>query len=170
MNRRYNIFFEMKKIILSVILGVMAITASAQLKSVDFKANLRNDFGAGAGVTFGLTDKIDFAPAFNYFFVDGDATMWTIDADFHYNFDVAKDFQVYPIVGLGVFHTSSKVEASALGLSVSESNSYTKIAVNIGAGCQYNFTDKVAGFVDLKYQWVDDFDDTYFSLGVKIGL
>lgn len=143
----------MKKIILSMILGIMAITASAQLKTLDIKGNLRNDFGIGAGVTLGITDKIDFAPAFNYFFAEGDANVWAIDADFHYNFNVGDNFQVYPILGATLFHAGE-----------------TKFGVNIGAGCQYDFTKKVAAFVDLKYQYVDGWDDTYFSLGVKLGL
>ena len=148
----------MKKIILSMILGIMTIAASAQIKTVDIKGNLRGDFGIGGGITLGINDKIDFAPAFNYFFADGDANCWTIDADFHYNFDVAQDFTVYPILGATLFHTGSG------------DASYTKFGVNLGCGCQYDFSSSLAGFVDLKYQYVDGWDDTYFSLGVKIAL
>ncbi|MBR6196101.1 MAG: outer membrane beta-barrel protein [Bacteroidaceae bacterium] len=152
----------MKKIILSMILGIMTITASAQLKSFDIKGDLRGDFGIGAGVTLGVNDKIDFAPAFNWFFTEGNLTVWAIDADFHYNFDVAQDFKVYPIAGLALYHWSVSNEGVNTGK--------TKLGVNLGCGCQYDFSDNLAGFVDLKYQWVDGADDTYFSLGVKIGL
>lgn len=146
----------MKKIILSMILGIMAITASAQIKTVDIKGNLRNDFGIGGGITIGLNDKIDFSPALNYFFVDGDGNCWTTDADFHYNFGIAQDFRVYPILGGTLCHPAS--------------GSTIKFGINLGCGCQYDFTESFAGFVDLKYQYVDGWDDTYFSLGVKIAL
>ena len=72
----------MKKILLMAVMCLMTMSAMAQIKSVDVKANLRGDFGIGAGLTMPVFDKIDFAPNFNYYFTDG--TVFTLDGDFHY--------------------------------------------------------------------------------------
>lgn len=144
----------MKKMFVTLMLCIMTIAASAQLKTVDVKADLRGDFGLGAGVTFGLLEKIDLAPRFNYYFAGEGANLFTIDADVHYNFDVADKFNVYPIAGLVYLHATD----------------FNKIGVNLGVGGQYQITDKFGAFVEAKYQWVDGWDDTYFSLGVNIGI
>ena len=45
----------MKKFFIATILAVAAVLpASAQVRSLDMKANLRSDFGLGIGVTFQL--------------------------------------------------------------------------------------------------------------------
>lgn len=144
----------MKKIFVTLMLCIMTIAASAQIKSVDVKADLRGDFGLGAGITMGIVDKIDFAPRFNYYFAGHGANLFTIDADFHYNIPVAESFKVYPAVGLVYLHATG----------------FNKVGVNLGAGAQYSITDNLGAFIEAKYQWVDGWDDTYFSLGVNIGI
>lgn len=148
----------MKKLFVTLALVAMTIAASAQIKSVDIKGDLRGDFGLGAGLTAGVIKNIDFAPSFNYYFVDH-GHMWTIDADFHYNFDVAEDFQVYPLVGLSVFNWGAK------GF-----DSKTKVGVNLGGGVKYALTNSIGIFAECKYQWVDGSDDTFVALGVNIGI
>lgn len=136
-------------------LCVMTLAASAQVKSVDVKGELRGDFGLGIGITAGLFDKFELAPSFNYYF--GDSKAFTIDADFHYDFGVTSKWNVYPIAGLVYFHASD----------------FDKLGINLGVGTEYYFTNNIAGFVEGKYQWLFDThgaDDTYFTLGVKIGI
>ena len=60
----------MKKIFVTLALAVMTIAASAQIQSVDIKGDLRGDFGLGVGLTTGIVKEIDFAPSFNYYFVN----------------------------------------------------------------------------------------------------
>lgn len=148
----------MKKIFVTLALAVMTIAASAQIQSVDIKGDLRGDFGLGVGLTTGIVKEIDFAPSFNYYFVNN-GHVWTIDADFHYNFDVAEDLQVYPLAGLSLCNWGVK------GFS-----STTKIGVNLGGGVKYELTSVVGIFAECKYQWVNGADDTFFALGVNIGI
>lgn len=148
----------MKKILVSLVLCVMAIAANAQVKSVDLKGDLREDFGVGVGITAGLTDKFEIAPSFNYYFVDN-RTLMEVEADFHYDFQVANNLNVYPIVG-GVFYSDKPKGIDAT----------TKFGVNLGVGAEYQFTNRLAGFVEGKYQWIDGYDKLYFSLGVKVGI
>lgn len=142
----------MKKIFLTVMTCVMAMTASAQVKSVDFKANLRGDFGLGVGITTALNEKIDFAPSFNYYFNDGHDS-FTIDGDFHYNFPLGNSFSAYPMVGAVLFHAKD----------------FTKFGLNAGAGLNYDVNGKIGVFAEAKYQFLFDAkgaDDTFLTLGV----
>lgn len=157
----------MKKVILSLMLSLVAMVVSAQVKSVDVKGDLRGDFGLGAGVTMGVVNKIDFSPRINYYFAGKGATVFTVDADFHYNFNVAKDWTVYPILGLVYYHCSWDTIKDGEGKL---SDSLNKIGCNIGCGAQYKLTNNLGVFVEGKYQYVNGADDTYFSVGVNIGI
>jgi len=144
----------MKKIILMAVMCVMTLSAMAQIKSVEAKGNLRGDFGLGIGFTMPLMQQLDFAPSFNYYF--GDGTVFTVDADFHYNFDLDQNWTLYPLAGLTWFHASAKI-----------GDDYNKIGANLGGGARYNINSQWAAFAEAKYQWVTDFDDSFFTLGVS---
>lgn len=143
----------MKKLFVTMMLCVMTIAASAQVKSIDVKADLRGDFGLGAGVTCGLMEKLDLAPRFNYYF-GKDTNYYTIDADVHYNFEVADEFTVFPIAGLAFLHAPGS----------------SKLGINLGVGGKYQMNDKLGLFAEAKYQIINGHDDTYFSIGVNIGI
>lgn len=144
----------MKKLFLTALMCVLTMSTFAQIKSLEVKGNLRGDFGLGVGITMPVMDKIDFAPNFNYYFTDG--TVFTLDGDFHYNFDLNQEWTLYPLVGLAWFHASSEI-----------GNDYNKLGVNLGGGARYNINSQWSAFVEAKYQWVNDFDDSFFSLGVS---
>lgn len=144
----------MKKLFLMAVMCVMTMSAMAQIKSVDVKANLRGDFGLGVGITMPILENIDFAPNFNYYFSDG--TVFTIDGDFHYNFKLDQNWTVYPMVGLLWFHWAPEIGSD-----------YNKIGANVGAGARYSINSQWSAFAEAKYQWVSDFDETFFSLGVN---
>ena len=80
----------MKKIMMLVVVCLMTLGASAQMiRTFDVKANLRSDFGFGFGMTVNLmTPHLDLAPSYNYYFRNG-KNAWHLDADLHYNFDIA---------------------------------------------------------------------------------
>lgn len=146
----------MKKVILSLLMCIMALSASAQLKTFDAKLNLRGDLGLGAGVTLGLTNSVDLAPSVNIYF--GDGTCFTLDGDFHLNLPVGDEFTVYPLVGPAIFHNSY------------DHRSWSKLGVNLGCGGRYNVTNTLDIFAELKYQFLfdaDGFDDTFFTVGVS---
>lgn len=145
----------MKKVFLVAVMCIMTITAMGQqIKSVEARANLRGDFGIGAGFTLPIYEQIYFAPNFNYYFTDG--TVFTLDADFHYDFDLDQNWTLYPMAGLVWFHASGGI-----------GNDYNKIGANLGGGARYNINSNWAAFAEAKYQWVTDFDDSFFTLGVS---
>ena len=137
----------MKKILLLVILSISAFAANAGgVRSLDMKANLRHDFGLGLGVTFELPKNFEIAPSLNFYFNDGN--MLTTDLDFRYRFELPKNFSLYPVLGLVYFHA----------------HDYNHIGMNIGAGFGYDINSHWAVGMELKYQYVDEWDDAYFSL------
>lgn len=144
----------MKKILLMAVMCVMTMSAMAQIKSFEVKGNLRGDFGLDAGFTMPVMENIDFAPNFNYYFAD--ETVFTLDADFHYNFELEQNWTVYPMVGLLWFHAASEI-----------GDDYNKIGVNLGVGARYDLDSRWGIFAEAKYQWVSDFDDSFFTLGVS---
>ncbi len=143
----------MKKIFVTMMLCAMTLAASAQVKSIDIKGNLRSDFGVGVGITADLIDKFEIAPSFNYYF--NDANYLHIDADFHYNFEVGNNFKLYPLAGVAYHHAKGD---------------FNKFGFNLGAGAGYQFTQKIEGFLEGKYSWVEHGDDSFFSLGIKIAI
>ena len=60
------------------------------------------------------------------------------------------------MVGVAWFHASSGI-----------GDDYNKIGINLGGGACYNLSSKWAVFAEAKYQWVSDFDDSFFTLGVS---
>ena len=150
----------MKKLFMVALVCTMTVSAMAQIKSVDVKANLRGDFGIGAGITMPVLESIDFAPTFNYYFADG-CNMFTVDADFHYNFELDQTWTIYPMAGLLWFHNGVD------GIGEAKGEDYNKLGVNIGVGARYDINDRWAAIAEAKYQWVDGWDDTFFSLGVN---
>lgn len=121
---------------------------------MDMKANLRSDFGLGLGVTTELPLNFEFAPSLNYFF--GDENALTIDADFRYRFELPKNFSIYPVVGLAYFHCNPDWH-----------DAINKIGLNIGAGFSYDINAHWAVGAELKYQYVDDWDDAFLTLGAS---
>lgn len=136
----------MKKFFIATILAVAAVLpASAQVRSLDMKANLRSDFGLGIGVTFQLPRNFEFAPSLNYYF--NDSNTLTIDGDFRYRFELPRNFSIYPILGPVFFHADD----------------YNKLGVDIGLGFAYDINSHWAIGAEGKYQYVDDWDDAYLS-------
>ena len=149
----------MKKVILAALMCIVSVSSFAQVnfKSVEAKLNLRGDLGVGVGTTIGLQENLDIAPSFNAYFVDG-GSCYTIDADFHYNFDLGNEFHAYPLAGLSLFHAGSN------GFGV------TKLGVNLGGGLDYDLNYNWTVFGEAKYQFLfnaDGSDDMFLALGVK---
>ena len=140
----------MKKILILLLLAMTTGIASAEgLKSVDLKANLRSDFGLGVGVTLELPKNFEIAPSFNYYFNSNNTL--TLDGDVRYRFALPRNFSIYPLAGILYLHNEDA----------------NKIGFNIGGGFNYDINSAWAIGVEVKYQYIDNFDDTYFALGVS---
>lgn len=148
----------MKKLFLFVIMSVMAITVSAQIRSVDVRGNFRERFGIGIGATMELSERLDASPSFNHYFVK-DAHAWSIDADFHYNLPIESDFVFYPILGLSFWNQGGDELAGKIRLGISG-----------GVGARYEVVDRVSVFAEAKYHWLNKMDDMFLAVGVNFGI
>lgn len=86
-----------------------SLFASAQAKTAAVGLNLNygteiESLGLGVKGSYCFTDHIRGEASFNYFFPKDHFTMWEINANAHYLFNIGDKFKVYPLVGLTYVH------------------------------------------------------------------
>lgn len=148
----------MKKVLLTLACAMTSLFASAQAKTAAVGLNLNygteiESLGLGVKGSYCFTDHIRGEASFNYFFPKDHFTMWEINANAHYLFNIGDKFKVYPLVGLTYVHGHW-------------SNKNTgKFGVNLGGGAQYDLTDHLMLNFEVKYSLVSDLDQCVISLG-----
>ena len=108
----------------------------------------------------------------------------TLGINAHYIVKVANKISVYPLVGIGYAHC----KATATGIpdlgendwgnianwetdiddygTKEESGSANKFFFNVGVGGQYDLNDKLAVNLEIKYQYIENFNRLPISLGI----
>lgn len=180
----------MKKLLLTLACAMTSLFASAQAKTAAVGLNLNygteiESLGLGVKGSYCFTDHIRGEASFNYFFPKDHFTMWEINANAHYLFNIGDKFKVYPLVGLTYVHGhwSNKYSVGAVATSVmaigagapmrkangeitvNESYNTGKFGVNLGGGAQYDLTDNLMLNFEVKYSLVSDLDQCVISLG-----
>lgn len=181
----------MKKLLLTLACAMTSLFASAQAKTAAVGLNLNygteiESLGLGVKGSYCFTDHIRGEASFNYFFPKDHFTMWEINANAHYLFNIGDKFKVYPLVGLTYVHGhwSNKYSVGGGGdfgdgdwgwgapmrkangeVNVSESCNTGKFGVNLGGGAQYDLTDNLMLNFEVKYSLVSDLDQCVISLG-----
>ena len=159
----------MKKLLLLVCAAVMSLSASAQAGDKALGAQLlfgskTNNIGLGVKGQYYFTDQIRGEASFDYFLKNQGISMWDINANVHYLFDVANKVKVYPLAGLGYTNWSYKYEYP--GHSVIE-GSDGRLAINLGGGAEYELTKDLSVNAELKYQIVSN---NYSQLVLGVGV
>ena len=159
----------MKKFLLLVCAAVMSLSASAQAGDKAVGAQLvfgseTNSIGFGVKGQYYFTDQIRGEGSFDYFLKNKGISMWDINANVHYLFDVANKVKVYPLAGLGYTNWSYKYEYP--GHSVIE-GSDGRLAINLGGGAEYELTKDLSVNAELKYQIVSN---NYSQLVLGVGV
>ena len=147
----------------------MSLSASAQAGDKAVGAQLvfgseTNSIGVGVKGQYYFTDQIRGEGSFDYFLKNKGISMWDINANVHYLFDVADKFKVYPLAGLGYTNWSYKYEYP--GHSVIE-GSDGRLAINLGGGAEYELTKDLSVNAELKYQIVSN---NYSQLVLGVGV
>lgn len=146
-----------------------------------------SNLGIGAKFQYGITDAIRTEASFNYFLKKDGASMWDVNVNAHYLFPIVDRFKVYPLLGLtyanckadmgwsndamtpeeiqdlidaGIINDASEVTGET------SSASEGKFGVNLGAGIQYDLSNKIAINFEVKYQLIKDFNQAVFGVGV----
>ena len=159
----------MKKLLLLVCAAVMSLSASAQAGDKAVGAQLvfgseTNSIGVGVKGQYYFTDQLRGEGSFDYFLKNKGISMWDINANVHYLFDVANKVKVYPLAGLGYTNWSYKYEYP--GHSVIE-GSDGRLAINLGGGAEYELTKDLSVNAELKYQIVSN---NYSQLVLGVGV
>ncbi len=147
----------------------MSLSASAQAGDKAVGAQLvfgseTNSIGFGVKGQYYFTDQIRGEGSFDYFLKNKGISMWDINANVHYLFDVANKVKVYPLAGLGYTNWSYKYEYP--GHSVIE-GSDGRLAINLGGGAEYELTKDLSVNAELKYQIVSN---NYSQLVLGVGV
>ena len=147
----------------------MSLSASAQAGDKAVGAHLvfgseTNSIGFGVKGQYYFTDQIRGEGSFDYFLKNKGISMWDINANVHYLFDVANKVKVYPLAGLGYTNWSYKYEYP--GHSVIE-GSDGRLAINLGGGAEYELTKDLSVNAELKYQIVSN---NYSQLVLGVGV
>ena len=158
----------MKKLFLLVCAAVMSLSASAQAGDKALGAQLvfgseTNSFGLGVKGQYYFTDQLRGEASVDYFFKNKGVSMWDINANVHYLFDVADKFKVYPLAGLGYTNWSYKYEYA--GAPVVE-GSDGRLAVNLGGGVEYELTKNLNVNAEAKYQIISNYNQLVLGVGV----
>lgn len=146
------------------------------------------NFGIGAKFQYNVTDPIRVEAAFDYGFKSKEVDVLTLGINAHYIFKVGEKLNVYPVVGLGYAHLKGGYSVADVDWEqvmddalngypsfdyddedvdyVESSSSLNRFMFNIGAGVEYNLTDKLAVGAEIKYQYIKDFNRMPISVGV----
>ena len=158
----------MKKLLLLVCAAVMSLSASAQAGYKAIGAQVvfgseTNNIGLGVKGQYYFTDHIRGEASFDYFFKRKGLSMWDVNANVHYLFDVADKFKVYPLAGLGYTNWSYKYEYA--GAPVIE-GSDGRLAINLGGGAEYELTKDLSVNAEAKYQIISNYNQLVLGVGV----
>jgi len=154
----------MKKLFIIALMAFVGMSAYAQAEKGDMAAGVNvsygtmdgyNNIGIGGKFQYNLTDAIRIEPSANYFLKKDYLSMWDVNLNVQYLFNVAEKLTVYPLAG-----------ATMVGVKPEGGDGESEIGFNVGAGVEYQLTEKLGLNFDYKYQIVSDLDRSVFSLGV----
>ncbi|MDR2424246.1 MAG: porin family protein [Prevotellaceae bacterium] len=138
--------------------GDMAVVGSLALGTGDELTN----YGIGAKFQYTVMTPLRMEGSFTYFLpkkwgiaglVESKLSMWDLSVNANWLFSVTDKLRVYPLAGVGIFgtKTSAEVNAGELG-SFGDSVSSSEFGFNLGAGLDFNLTDRLFINVDAKYR------------------
>ncbi|MDE6588005.1 MAG: porin family protein [Paramuribaculum sp.] len=117
------------------------------------------NFGIGAKFQYGLAENLRAELDMDYFFKSSHIDIFDMAVNAHYLFNFSNDeAAIYPIVGIGF----GALHTSYMGVSDSEA----RFLANIGVGAQYDFTDRLVGCIEWKYQYMSNFSRMPISVGI----
>ena len=110
-------------------------------------------FGIGVKYQYNITDNIRLEPSMNYSFENNGVDQFDINANAHYLFPMANNVRLYPLAGL----TFARWDIG---------DRVTRLGVNLGGGAECDITNNLMLNFELKYQFVSDFDQAIFNIGI----
>ncbi len=155
----------MKKFIITtcmVLAGIVGTFAQEGKQAIGIHLNYGTEFknvGIGFKYQYNITDPIRLEPSFDYFFKHDAMSMFDINLNAHYLFQVSHDVRIYPLLGLTYTKWHEDWEDNV-------SWNKSKFGINFGAGVEYALDDDWSLNFEVKYQIIRKFGQAVFNLGV----
>ena len=156
--KKFIVLFSMMFFIMGSAFAQKGIQAAGVHLSYGTKIE---SFGIGIKYQYNITDNIRLEPSMNYFFENNGIDQFDINANAHYLFPMASNVRIYPLAGL----TFARWSFPQL-IGGKFSNDATRLGINFGGGAEMDITDKLMLNFELKYQFVNDFDQAIFNFGI----
>lgn len=150
----------MKKGILILIFGLLAasaVTAQSRIGGGLVYGTEIEELGINLNGEFFLKNSLAISPEFNYFFVEGDGSFWTLNGDGHFYLNRSSQASLYALAGLNLATRSFG------------DNSNTELGVNLGLGANLELGGSVTPFAQFKYIF-SEFDQAVLSFGIRFDL
>lgn len=173
-------------------LGMGSAMAQESKSAIGVNLNYGTEYktvGFGVKYQYNVWQDLNIEPTFNYWLKKDGISFWDIAVNFHYDFKVADQFKIYPLLGFGYADATysgdgddggdggyfvenkapnthiSRASGDGEGSEVSGDGG-SHFMVNIGAGAQYDFSDKWGVKLDLKYQIIKNFNQFAPTVGL----
>jgi outer membrane protein X len=160
--KKLVVLFSMMFFIMGSALAQKGIQAAGVNLSYGTKAE---SIGIGVKYQYNITDNIRLEPSMNYYFNNNytkhGEDVFDINANAHYLVPMASNIRVYPLAGL----TFARWNFQEV-LGGPWSDVITRLGVNLGGGAEMDITDQLMLNFELKYQFVSDFDQAVFNIGI----
>lgn len=162
----------MKKYFLTIVLalaGIVSATASDIETSLGASYMYASKVGqSGIGVNYKLkvNDHLRISPEVIFYLSHDNAKAWNGNVNFEYEFNIAEQFNFYPILGFTYGHWTYGIASGVDNLHVSLTEDC--YGANIGAGVEYVLTPKWVIAAEVRGQIVNnDHSQCVVSLGAR---
>lgn len=145
--------------ILGTSTGATAQTKGQQAVGVQLVAGIDGDyadFGIGVKYQYTIFKNFRIEPSTTFFPMTDHRRMVDIGCDVQYLIGLAKNLNVYPVLGYGL--TNIKIDG------VDGTKNYS--GVTFGVGGEYSLTSRFAAFTETVYRLTDSYDHLSISLGL----
>lgn len=172
----------MKKILVAICVSLVSLCVSAQKGESNVGANVlystdMQNIGLGLKYQYNITDAIRLEGVGNYYLKTDGLSMWDINVNGHYLFNVTDKLTLYPLVGINYTHWKQDDFLSSYsddemddyeGFSSSYSDS--SVGLNLGGGIQYHVTDRIKIGAEIKFQTISGGNTAVLGLGITYKL
>ena len=160
----------MKKFLFLTVFTLLSVESFAQMGEKAIGANVSfgkeiNGFGIGVNGLYNFTNTIQSEAYVDYFFKTDETSLLDAGINLHFLFPIGNKMRIYPLVGLTISTWMFDFDDDEI-LEDEDSWTESKFGINIGAGYQYDLTDKLFISVEAKYQLISDYDQAVFKVGL----
>ena len=161
----------MKKLFVTLVVSMFALCGFAQsagdvavggnvgiAPSIESGHGFTN-FGLGLKAQYNISDPVRLEADLDYWATDKQKGVVDFTANVQYLFKIADGVTVYPTVGIGYGHLNGNDVWSA-----------NRFVINAGVGGEYRCSSKISCGLEIKYQYMKDFQRLPITIGMTYHL